>query len=87
MKLHIFPAGSVSVVIMDQHRGVYAHSAPTPEDLWAWMRATDPDAGLATAFSMTSLDWIAVTHNLSTHHTVYVETEFDCDLVVTRHDL
>lgn len=85
MILHTVPAGRVSVVVLDQHRAIHAHDAATCEELWEWLLKQDPDAEPGEAFCLNSAEWAQVVRALDLHGWVRVETEFDCDLVVTRH--
>jgi hypothetical protein len=85
MKLHTHPVGSLSVVIMDQHRGIHHHRAATPAGLLKWMAEQDPDFDSNSLFCLTRDEWDQVWAELDVHGTVHVETEFDCDLVITRH--
>lgn len=85
MKLHTHAVGKVSVVVLDQHRAVHHHAADTPGELWAWLKEQDIDAEPGEAFCLDADDWAQVVMRLDRHGSVHVETEFDCDLVVTRH--
>lgn len=85
MKLHTHAVGKVSVVVLDQHQSVHHYAADTPSELWAWLQGQDVEAYPGTAFCLDSNDWAQVVASLDLHGTVHVETEFDCDLVVTRH--
>lgn len=85
MKLHTHAVGRVSVVVLDQHKEVHHHAAATPGELWAWLRERDVDADPGEAFCLSGDEWARAVQALDVHGAVHVETEFDCDLVVTRH--
>lgn len=85
MKIHTHPVGSLSVVVMDQHRGIHQHRADTPAELWEWMRSADPEAPEGTAFCVDEREWRQIVMELDTFASVHVETELDTDLVITRH--
>lgn len=85
MKLHTHAVGRVSVVVLDQYRHVHHHAADTTDELWEWLQEQDTEAAPGTAFCLDAVDWSQVAAKLDLHGAVHVETEFDCDLVVTRH--
>lgn len=85
MKLHTAAVGDVSAVVLDQHRGMHRFVAATTDELWDRMKAADPDADAHSVFSVTETEWTEVVSTLFRHGAVHVETEFDCDLVITRH--
>ncbi|MBD3004526.1 hypothetical protein [Streptomyces sp. 5-10] len=85
MKLHTHAVGRVSVVIMDQDKGILSHVAATPDELWSWMRLADSNSEGDDAFFLSESEWREVVQALDRHGAVHVETEYDCDLVVIRH--
>jgi hypothetical protein len=85
MKLHTHAVGKISVVVLDKHRAVHHAAASTTDELWAWLQEQDADAAPGTAFCLDATQWARVAAALDLHGTVHVETEFDCDLVVSRH--
>lgn len=85
MILHTHPVGKVSVVVLDQHKSVHQHAAATPAELWEWLKEQDDEARPGEAFCLNETEWAKVEAALDLHGSVHVETEFDCDLVVTRH--
>ncbi|MFC4328261.1 hypothetical protein ACFPC0_10535 [Streptomyces andamanensis] len=85
MKLHTAAIGKLSAVVLDQHRGVHRFVASSPDDLWKLLRKADRDERGDGAFCLGREEWNSVVAALNVHGAVHVETEFDCDFVITRH--
>lgn len=85
MKLHTYAMGKVSAVVLDQHKHIHHHATDTTDELWHWLKEQDEHADEETAFFLGREQWEQIVAKLHRRGTVHVETEFDCDLVITRH--
>lgn len=73
MKLHTHPVGTLSIVVLDQHRGMHMHRAYTTDAPWNWLKEQDDEADPGTAFYLDENEWAQVAEALDLHGAVHVE--------------